>query len=380
MVQKVVEKRDHIDWRRTAAFGSFGLIYLGGVQYVLYVPLFSRLFPNAAAFAAKSVPDKLRDIRGIRDLLSQVFLDQFVHHPLLYFPVFYAIKEVVTSDTPDLNKALGKYRENMVEDLLALWKVWVPSTLLNFAFMPMWARIPWVASTSLIWTSILSAMRGGSEVPVGEVLGPHVDSRTLELLNRSLIGRAPVLDPSYSHLLVTMHGPDRQGVVSDLAARIFHGGGTVSTSKMMKLGSEFAVMMHVACEPADLEKVIDELHKLRSGDDSLSGCEIQVKQVEPLATQHEHASYSAHVSLSGEDRPGLLFNLSEVLHKHGLNIEHMQTEQHARSSKSATQRFTLHGHVVGSSQPDEAALSKSIRQLEKELRVVCKLRRSDTSR
>ena len=38
------------------AFGSFGLFYLGGVQYFIYVPLFSRLFPNAAAFAGKPKP------------------------------------------------------------------------------------------------------------------------------------------------------------------------------------------------------------------------------------------------------------------------------------------------------------------------------------
>ena len=37
----------------------------------------------------------------------------------------------------------------------------------------MWARIPWVASTSLIWTCILSAMRGGSDVPATETFG-HV--------------------------------------------------------------------------------------------------------------------------------------------------------------------------------------------------------------
>ena len=42
--------------RRTVAFGSFGLFYLGGVQYFIYVPLFSRLFPNAAAFAGKPKP------------------------------------------------------------------------------------------------------------------------------------------------------------------------------------------------------------------------------------------------------------------------------------------------------------------------------------
>ena len=26
--------------------------------------------------------------------ITQVFIDQFVHHPLMYFPVFYCLKEV----------------------------------------------------------------------------------------------------------------------------------------------------------------------------------------------------------------------------------------------------------------------------------------------
>ena len=66
LVQKVVEKREEIDWRRTVAFGSFGLFYLGGVQYILYVPIFSRLFPNAAAFSAKTLSQKM----AVRTLLS----------------------------------------------------------------------------------------------------------------------------------------------------------------------------------------------------------------------------------------------------------------------------------------------------------------------
>ena len=66
MVQKVVEKREEVDWKRTLAFGSFGLFYLGGVQYAIYVPLFSRLFPNAAAFSAKTIAEKAKDIPGIR--------------------------------------------------------------------------------------------------------------------------------------------------------------------------------------------------------------------------------------------------------------------------------------------------------------------------
>jgi hypothetical protein len=93
---------------------------------------FGRLFPNAASFAAKPLREKVKDFKGIAALCGQTFLDQFVHHPLLYFPVFYATREFVMAEKPDLSRCLLTYKENMKEDLTALWKVWVPSTMVNF--------------------------------------------------------------------------------------------------------------------------------------------------------------------------------------------------------------------------------------------------------
>jgi hypothetical protein len=89
LVQKVVERREQIDWKRNAAFASFGFVYLGGVQYMIYVPLFGRLFPRTAAFVAKPFREKVKDTKGILGTLAQVFLDQAVHHPFMYFPAFY---------------------------------------------------------------------------------------------------------------------------------------------------------------------------------------------------------------------------------------------------------------------------------------------------
>jgi hypothetical protein len=133
LVQKVVERKERVDWRRNAAFAAFGFVYLGGVQYALYVPIFSRIFPAAASFAAKPIRAKLKDVKGMAQLFAQVFLDQCVHHPLMYFPAFYATKELVMSAKPDLSNALATYRMNMSEDLRALWKIWVPGMLVNFA-------------------------------------------------------------------------------------------------------------------------------------------------------------------------------------------------------------------------------------------------------
>ena len=164
----------------------FGFFYLGGVQYALYVPIFSRLFPGAAAYAAlPSISARVKDVAGTRNMITQVVLDQFVHHPLLYFPSFYMLKEAVKGNPPQAG--LDLYAKNYKEDLVALWKLWVPSTIINFSLMPMHLRIPWVASTSLIWTCIISYMRGSSDnvetdTDVAMDLGVGKKGRTIQAM------------------------------------------------------------------------------------------------------------------------------------------------------------------------------------------------------
>ena len=51
LVQKSFEGRASIDWPRFGAFAAFGLVYLGGVQYVVYNRLMPALFPRVVPFA-----------------------------------------------------------------------------------------------------------------------------------------------------------------------------------------------------------------------------------------------------------------------------------------------------------------------------------------
>jgi len=390
MVQKVVEKREQIDWRRNVAFGSFGLFYLGGVQYFIYVPLFSRLFPNAASFAAKTVAEKVKDARGIRDLVAQVFLDQAVHHPLMYFPVFYMIKDFVTSDSPNPVRAVSEYAGNIKEDLVALWKVWIPSTFLNFAFMPMYARIPWVASTSLIWTCILSAMRGSSDVPASNVF-VGVDHETMELVTRTVVGPAPRLDPTKAHVLLVVRGPDRPGVISSLAERLYQHGATVTTSKMLSLGDEFAIMCHASVEKEKLAQLTAAISNglgnqqrarltrsssgLETFVDESDGLQISLRQIEPPSAAPAQPLFTAKLWLTGPDKPGLLFHLVNVCAEQGLNIEHLQTEQHAAGThKGCAHLFSAHCHVCSDKvSPDVTLLRARLHELEKQLGCKCSL-------
>jgi len=330
------------------------------------------VFPQAASFTAKTLAEKAKDIPGIRNVFLQVFIDQFVHHPLMYFPVFYMIKDFVTSDKPDPVRAVKTYYGNMTEDLTALWKVWIPSTFLNFAFMPMWARIPWVASTSMIWTCILSAMRGGSEVPVEGVYG-QVDGHTLELFSRAMPGPAPVLNPQLAHMLVTVHGADRPGIIRDVTNTLRSHEASVSHSKMMCLSEQFVIVMHVECKPAKASEVRVALVGV---DSAANGLDVDVRTVMPNESTAT-PTFSGQVSLTGIDRPGLLYALSDVLSAQGLNIDHLQTEQHlmpAGDRGDMPPLFTTQCHVCGTTSPDLAALRKELKQLEADLGVRCSLK------
>ena len=132
-------------------FTTFGFFYLGGFQYYLYNIKFAQWCGAITRMSGHlgSAPFK-------------TFLDQFIHHPLLYFPTFYALKATV-EQRPLLegkDSALERYRSEIFQSCKALWCVWVPAQIINFTFVPRHLRIPFVAATSFGWTIILSVMQG----------------------------------------------------------------------------------------------------------------------------------------------------------------------------------------------------------------------------
>lgn len=72
VTQTQIEKRETLDVKRNATFWLFGAWFLGGVQYGVYVKLFSRLFPRAEAFALLPLREKLRDTAGQATVVKQV--------------------------------------------------------------------------------------------------------------------------------------------------------------------------------------------------------------------------------------------------------------------------------------------------------------------
>ena len=170
LVQKYVEKVDEIDWMRFSVFTAFGFCFAGVWQYTLFVKVMPRLCPGAKAFIDKPIREKIRDTQGLKELAIQNFAENGVNNPLLYFPIFYTIQEFRTKGFEEgrVSNALSKYVANAHEDVPAILSVWVPAQAFNFAFSPMWLRVPFVSVVSALWTVYVSIVRGAEITEEGK--------------------------------------------------------------------------------------------------------------------------------------------------------------------------------------------------------------------
>jgi len=170
------------DWKRSTAFACFGFFYVGIVQWFLYVTIFTAICPNAISFANEPWADKMHDRTGQMDLVKQVCYDNFLLETMIYFPVFYVIREVVNGNGGGegcgkegkeglqlprrtfghaVHAGVMKYAQNFKQDNLASWAVWVPADVVVYA-VPMFMRMPLDHLVSFGWTMLLSHMRGNS--------------------------------------------------------------------------------------------------------------------------------------------------------------------------------------------------------------------------
>jgi len=183
VVQSIEKRRNSssFDWQRSLAFATFGLLYVGLLQWVLYVSLLTWLFPDAMVFANAPFSVKVHDRIGQIELLGQVLVDNFVFGVLIYFPVFYMIKELVQGDRylslhARLQIGLHKYWRNIVHDNLASLALWIPAGIFIFA-APMFLRMPLEHGVSFGWTMFMSATRGSADESKG-----NPEEKVLEVL------------------------------------------------------------------------------------------------------------------------------------------------------------------------------------------------------
>lgn len=173
MTQTVAEGKSlkEIDWKRNGIFVVFGFAYLGGFQYWLMVTKYRQWFPTMDRFGKLGFADKLKDTAGMLDALKMVVFDVVVHLPMIYFPVYYTVKEVVTGSSWNplhwMKDGVSHYSTNMREDLTAMIQLWGPSDCIQFV-LPIHIRMPFRHLVSFFWTAYVSFTRGSYKEEITE--------------------------------------------------------------------------------------------------------------------------------------------------------------------------------------------------------------------
>ena len=120
-------------------------------------------------------------------------------------------------------------------------------------------------------------------------------------------------------LVLTLIGPDRPGLVDAMAERVAAHGGNWLESRMAHLAGQFAGILRV-------EVPEDRVAELQS---SLAELESQGVRVvaQGGATGESGAERTMELSLVGQDHPGIVRKVAQVLLRHGVNIEELTSDR-----------------------------------------------------
>lgn len=130
-------------------------------------------------------------------------------------------------------------------------------------------------------------------------------------------------------LVITILGPDQPGLVKTLSHTLQQNQASWTDSRMSHLAGKFAGLLQVIVPEEHLEKLTADLQNLRS--DSFH---IQIEQSD--AGSIKAATQLLELELLGQDRPGIIHDITRHLSTLNVNIEELESEIKEASMSGGT--------------------------------------------
>jgi glycine cleavage system regulatory protein len=153
---------------------------------------------------------------------------------------------------------------------------------------------------------------------------------------------------------MTVIGQDRPGLVETVAALVAEHGGNWLESRMSRLGGQFAGILRVEVPSENDPPLIAALQKLESRGLTVVVHPDQSKPLPVLARQ-------SVLDIVGQDRPGIVREISHALARFGVNVEELETEC-ASAAMSGETLFKAHARL---SIPESCNTAQIRQQLER---------------
>ena len=121
-----------------------------------------------------------------------------------------------------------------------------------------------------------------------------------------------------TYLVLTIIGDDKPGLVELLSETIARHSGNWLESNMAHLAGKFAGILRVSVDDQHADALVQDLQKLSS---VLRLVVEKVRMTEPVARQR-----ALRLTLVGNDRPGIIKEISRALASQQVNVEELSTQ------------------------------------------------------
>ncbi len=182
-------------------------------------------------------------------------------------------------------------------------------------------------------------------------------------------------------LLLTVICDDRPGIVEKIAATVHAHHGNWLESRLSRLSGKFAGIVQIETNPEHEESLTHELLELRN-----SGISIRVEKMvsdsgeaaskdSEKASQQNHdknttttSSTTYHFSIAGNDRPGIIREVSQAFSVRQINLENLSSRC-TSMPHVGTPLFEAAGEISVPTSTDIDELSKHLDRISDELAI-----------
>ncbi len=126
---------------------------------------------------------------------------------------------------------------------------------------------------------------------------------------------------SKTHLVVTIVGPDKRGLVAEVTETIAESNANIVESRMMRLGGEFAMIMMLSLQSEQREECNQTLEGFET-----KGLDVFVRETDLTRIQKFKGFVPYEVSVWGADHEGIVHAVAEYLTEMHIQFEDVETE------------------------------------------------------
>ncbi len=162
-------------------------------------------------------------------------------------------------------------------------------------------------------------------------------------------------------IVLTVVSNDKPGIVKALSEVIAGHGGNWTESSMMSLAGKFAGILMVQVPEDQADAFLRALESLEA-----SGLQIVAQRSDSAAEADSGREHS--IDLVGQDRPGIVHDIMDVLAKHGVNVQELETTVQS-ASMSGESLFKAQARIFVPPEGDLEELQDELEELANELMV-----------